>query len=60
MYLKIEILQSDWPTPFWPCTTEKQTNRFTDFRFGLEHVGEVRWKKTKNRFYDLGQILAWC
>ena len=33
-YTWFEILESDWPTPFWPYMTEKQTNRFTDFTFG--------------------------
>ena len=30
----LKILQSDWPRPFWPNMTEKQTNRFTASTFG--------------------------
>ena len=40
--------------------TEKQTNRFTGFTFGLKYDRELRWKKTKNGFHHHGQILAWC
>ena len=40
--------------------TQKQTNRFTDFIFGQKDDNGIRWKKTKNRFHDHGQILAWC
>ena len=36
--------------------TEKQSNRFTDFSFGLKYDREVRWKKTKNGFLRHDQI----
>ena len=41
--------------------TEKQTNKFTDFTYGLKDDRELRWKKTKNGFNHHGQITAiWC
>ena len=45
----LKILESDWPRPFWPNMTEKQTNRFIVFTFGQSEreAREVREVKEK-------------